>query len=272
MYYRSPALMQYINMSTYFMIYTKQVDNTDIDTTDITNQATQATFTISCDSNCEQCSIPITNCTSCYPSTITNSQFLQNNTCVSICAAGNYPDTPTSSCLPCQSPCSTCTSQSVCLSCLSNSSKPYFDTTTNTCIAACPTGYYGSVNVCVPCSILCKECSGNSTNCTICDTTQYAFFNNTCVALCPTGYFNVSSNCTQCDVSCLTCVTSPTNCLLCASGYVTNGTAGVCTNSCPPGSVPYNGSCGCLVNCLTCSGTYNNCTSCNQSSIYAYFY
>jgi hypothetical protein len=40
-------------MSTYFMIYTKQVDNTDIDTTDITNPATQATFTISCDSNCK---------------------------------------------------------------------------------------------------------------------------------------------------------------------------------------------------------------------------
>jgi hypothetical protein len=74
--YRSPGLMQYISMTTYFQVYTKQSDGTDIDVTDTTNANTKTTFTISCDSNCQTCGTPITNCSSCYASTITNNQYL----------------------------------------------------------------------------------------------------------------------------------------------------------------------------------------------------
>lgn len=273
MNYRSPALMQYINMTSYFEVYTKQADGTDIDITDTTNSSTKTTFTISCDSNCQTCGTPITNCSSCYPSTITNNQFLESNKCVSTCATGNYPDTTTSTCKACVSPCSTCTSASVCLTCLSTVLNKYFDSTTKTCVSICPNGYYASVDVCTPCSLTCLTCSGTSTNCTSCNTATYVLFNNACTASCTTGYYNSSGTCVSCDVSCLSCQGSSVNCTACASGYVTNGTAGICTNSCSAGTVPYLGSCGCLVSCKTCSGTFNNCTSCDTAnSQYRLFY
>lgn len=271
--YRSPSLMQYINMTTFFVVYTKQSDDTDIDVTNSSNTNTRTTFTISCDSNCQTCGTPITNCTTCYPETITNSQFLQNNVCVSICATGNYSDSASGTCKACVSPCLTCTSSTVCLSCVTTVANKYFNSQTSTCVSVCPTGYYGSVDVCVPCSSLCLTCSGTSTYCESCNTTLYVLHNNTCISTCPTGYFNSSGTCFTCDVSCLTCQNSATYCLTCSTGYVRNGTAGVCTNTCSVGTVPYNGSCSCLVSCLTCSGTFNNCLTCdpNQAS-YRLFY
>lgn len=145
-------------MTSYFLVYTKQADSTDIDVTDTSIAATKTTFTVSCDSNCKECTSTITTCTSCYPSTITNSQFLENGKCVSKCSTGNYSDTTTGSCLSCVSPCATCTSATTCLTCLSTVVQKFFDVTTNTCVAICPTGYFGSVDVCTPCSLTCKSC------------------------------------------------------------------------------------------------------------------
>mgnify|MGYP000884204247 FL=1 len=262
-----------MNSANYFLVYTKQLNGNDIDTTNTSLPSTQVGFTISCDSNCKECSTPITVCTSCYPNTITNNQYLQNGACVSTCSTGNYPDSTTSSCQSCVSPCSTCTSSTACLSCLTTVTQKYYNSANNSCLAVCGEGFYGSVDVCTPCSSPCLNCSTTSTNCTACNLLLYVFYNNNCTATCPTGTFNSSGTCVACDISCLTCISIANNCSLCATGYVTNGTAGVCTNSCSIGSVPYNGVCGCEVDCLTCTGTASNCTTCNPSSqYYAFFY
>lgn len=271
--YRSPELLQYVNSTNYFMVYTLQSNGNNIDITNTSLPATQVGFTISCDSNCKECATPITNCTSCYPGTITNNQYLQNSVCVSTCATGSYPDAANGACQPCASPCSTCTSATACLSCLTNVTEKYYNSANNSCLAVCPQGFYGSINVCTPCSSPCLNCSTTSTNCTACNTSLYVLYNSNCTTSCPTGTFNSSGTCLACDISCLTCTGLATNCTLCATGYVTNGTAGVCTNTCMIGTVPYNGACGCRVDCLTCSGTASNCTSCDPASaFYAYYY
>ncbi len=145
-------------MSTYFQVYTKQADNTDIDITNTTDPSTRTTFTLSCDVNCKECLTPTTNCTSCYASTISNFNLLQNNTCVSTCATGNYPDTTSGTCKACVSPCATCSSASVCLTCLTNVTTKFFDSASKTCLSVCPSGYYGDVDVCKPCSTNCLTC------------------------------------------------------------------------------------------------------------------
>lgn len=68
--------------------------------------------------------------------------------CYSDCPSGSYLDSTT--CLTCVSPCSTCTSASVCTSCLRTSSTPYLETGGN-CASSCGTNETPIDYVCTDC-------------------------------------------------------------------------------------------------------------------------
>lgn len=101
-------------------------------------------------------------CTSC-PSTL----FLQWGSCSNTCASGYYGNSSTALCSLCQSPCSTCLTDVLCLSCLD------------------PTLFLLN-NACVSCISPCLTCSISRNNCTSCDQNSSfpLFMNNLCLASC----------------------------------------------------------------------------------------
>jgi len=137
----------------------------------------------------------------------------------------------------CSSPCQQCsTSPTTCLSCLPtpNLLTIYFSPN-NTCMSACPSGYFVNGTICSLCIAPCLTCL-NATACSTCNaTTIYYSLNNSCISGCPTGYYNDSSgNCTLCVLPCLTCTTA-TSCLSCATNYLYNSSC-INASSCPAGT------------------------------------
>lgn len=141
--------------SDYFLVRTYTSNNLIIDDTDTTKSTTKAAFYTTCGNKCKTCSSANTTyCLSCYlnnTGVIANTNFGGFNTmtsdgnCVDFCGAGYYNSSST--CFPCQVPCSACTSATACTSCSSG----YFFTTVNTtvdtrCRSICPTGTYASTS------------------------------------------------------------------------------------------------------------------------------
>lgn len=235
---------------------------------------------------CQACS-SASLCLSCYPP-----YLLMKNTCVPSCDAGYYANTVSRTCvyscpqgmytdlanyqcLPCQSPCSSCTSASDCLSCEAASSGVAAYLEGNRCVAKCSlnTTYADAATLaCVKCLSPCDTCSGSGRSCTSCLSGYLEPTTATCVAECPRGTYSDFSlptiTCRRC-VGCEACVLNSTTCLSCAPPTVLHGSK--CVPSCPAGyfQSPLSTCLSCDLPCRTCSNSSTNCTGCSFGNLLA---
>lgn len=122
-------------------------------------------------------------------------------------------------CKRCVSPCLTCTSSNLCLSCIYN-----FLYGQN-CISECPLGYYANITLktCEPCFSGCEECSSRSI-CTKCEVGS-CLNNGECITECEYGLYyssldqNNYCSCIECNYPCKLCISS-NECLSCTEGYL----------------------------------------------------
>ena len=213
------------------------------------------------------------NCSSsCSPNTCrySNNQILCLNLTQPSCSAGYDLLNYNSTCLQCNSDCSTCTNSTTCSTCKDSRAVPSL----NGC--ACVDGYYNSSSLasndsCLPCRSDCTQCN-HFLNCTRCKDTNASINPLGCV--CNDRYYNstpLTNNglCLKCNLDCISSanlkycnsftwnyvISNNTGCL-CESGY-TNTTYSSnhspCFSHCGPG-------------CLSCNETL--CLSCNYSNSY----
>jgi hypothetical protein len=215
-------------------------------------------------------------CLTCYAdaSLVSNRIFYNpgSSTCEATCALGMFASG--SSCVACSSPCRYCSSATTCTACLVGSANPILHQ--STCINACPSTYYPFTDptpttTCSPCVNNCHTCTSQPA-CTSCQSSFFLTPSSTCSANCPLGRYpdSTSGRCELCAAGCVAC-TGAGVCSVCAGGFAMVG--GVCSSSCPLGTVMFNGVCQACepaYNCLTCEGTIYSCTSCNATSAYRY--
>lgn len=178
-----------------------------------------------------------------------------NNTCMSQCPTKYFISGTT--CSPCISPCSSCTSETVCLSCVQG----YWNGTN--CAAACPAGTYANSfnNSCEAC-VGCLTCNLSPTTCTSCSG-GLILFDSACISTCGSGYYQSGTTCLRCVSPCSSC-TSSTQCLSCSIGYL-EGTS--CISSCSKGTFGDLTTQKCLpcnTSCESCISS-NECTSCKTN-------
>lgn len=211
-----------------------------------------------CNSSCLTCTNAY-NCSSCsslfymLPASIN----LGISRCLTVCPTGYYPrsilqvtivNTTISislqqQCALCISPCLTCKSSSICLSCVNN-----FTLSGSFCIQNCPSGTYRavfsvfqilSISVttynCRPCSSVCLTCVNSSTNCLTCYSGFILTAANDCVSNCSSSvsFYNTTTRvCINCSQNCFTCYGSNTNnCLSCKPPLQLY--QGICYTTCP---------------------------------------
>lgn len=180
---------------------------------------------------------------------------------MSACPSKYYPNSA-AFCTPCLPPCEMCQSQTVCISCISQS---YFFHNGN-CLSSCPFGYYSAINTssCLLCSQSCLECAYSPTNCTQCVSGLYLNSNGTtfqCVSSCPSYFYPdvVNQICLACVSPCLLCYTS-SRCISCISGYYLQ--FDICVKSCLSGYYIKGLYCTlCVSPCATCTSNVT-CLSC----------
>ncbi|CAG9316737.1 unnamed protein product [Blepharisma stoltei] len=210
-----------------------------------------------------------------------------SNSCV--CNAGFYLDNFTGQCYQCGGNCQTCSSQSVCTSCIDSvhAQPPACDcpsTSINTNgVCTCASGTVFNNNICCPSD--CNTCD-QSGNCTACNNPTMTIVNNVCLCsahsslvnnlcVCDTGYFMDTNNvCQPCPSGCATC-SSDGVCLSCTDPHMVLSYP---TCVCPAYSYMSGKSCACFDGfyfstpthcalcvepCATCSDQYT-CTSCQD--------
>lgn len=135
---------------------------------------------------CIQCAIP---CETCYNFSSTacisclSSTSLFGTICKSTCPDTYYANGAI--CVPCVSPCLTCSSSILCFSCLSN----YTLFASNySCLNSCPDQYVSINMTCIPCSSNCLNCLGIDF-CSSCHNNSY-LLNGYCYNPCPSGYYS----------------------------------------------------------------------------------
>ena len=225
------------------------------------------------DPNCKSCSGSADNCQTCYDGYYLS--YLSSN----------------KSCLPCQSPCKTCSSDTICISCFDD----YFllSSVCYNCNVNCKTkendnckcktcyyGYYLSNYQCLKCDSSCKTCSDSATKCEKCNEGYYLVSTTNTCEKCPNnckvctsstkctecndGYFIQSNECFLCNVNCNTTIDG-CKCNTCFDGYYLNNSQ--CLN--------------CLdLKCKNCPGRYNKITidetkcldECRYDEIYRFEY
>lgn len=221
-----------------------------------------------CSSNCYTCLGSANFCTRCFKNSIYPYLNITNSStqiCVASCSAGMYPNTALDpvTCVNCNSPCATCTSQIICLTCING----YYFLDNKTCVVSCPintTVANNLTNTCDACSSICLRCVGTTSTCTACNS-PLVFYNGSCQSSCPSGgtlapYLGI---CTACTANCQTCSLTITNCTSCNLSsnyaYLVNYT---CITSCP--SYYYNQSS--TGTCISCTSANINCVNCASSS------
>lgn len=223
---------------------------------------------------CQTCLTSNTSsCVSCYPASLSISTliYLKNASCTNNCSSlfEYYPD-GSNACVACQSPCLTCQSLSLCISCVATTAYLYEN---NTCQASCVYSGFASYSIaaggvlrCLPCSTTCSACALSATNCTSCsDATLVAnMVLGACVPSCPAGYYNNSGQCSACLSVCAVCANNY-SCTACVNSSYVLTQSGQCVSQCPS-QVSVNGVCMCNTNCLTCSGSISNCLTCSAST------
>ncbi|XP_068609494.1 proprotein convertase subtilisin/kexin type 5 [Brachionichthys hirsutus] len=220
-----------------------------------------------CDASCLTCSGPHAgSCTSCR-----EDRRLEGHGRCSPCSPRQYADRD-GECHPCHKSCRTCSGpgsgpgRSLCLSC--NQRHRLLD---GTCVAECPSGYYGdeSGQTCEPCHPSCQSCIGKHGNeCLACKSHLFREGKG-CVETCQHSHYgNTDSRvCDRCDPSCSECTGGGEDgCLSCAPGLVYLRGKGRCLLSCPRGFYDdsAHGRCElCHASCRTCSGKDSrSCDSC----------
>jgi proprotein convertase subtilisin/kexin type 5 len=205
-----------------------------------------------CAPPCLTCVNSINICLSCNPS---NSPFLylSAGACVLSCPTNTYANSSTLICETCINPCSTCSSSTICLSCVNSYSLYQYN-----CLSSCPIGFTSINQICMICLSPCNTCTNSQTFCTSCLTSiipSVYLSNNQCIngINCPSGTYpnNTIFQCTTCNTPCLSCTTAAI-CTSCIINYYLNGN--VCVSSCPSKTVNINNLCvSCNSPCLTCS-------------------
>jgi proprotein convertase subtilisin/kexin type 5 len=196
--------------------------------------------------------------------------------CYQDCPTLYYANDTTQQCEKCISPCLTCSSSSVCQTCVTSYS---LDGTS--CNTSCSNNKISINQVCTACDGPCLTCVVSTSNCTSCQSgllynqqlstctssCQAGYYklatNSTCVQVCPQLYYTTATECVTCPPLCIEC-TSSINCSACSTGnyYYSN----MCYSACPA-QAPFSSADGhscvtCSVaNCLTCSSTL--CITCN---------
>ena len=239
----------------------------------------------------------------CNPCSITTCLIYTQNKCTCTrCPEGYYLNS-TKYCVPCISPCKTCSSSAVCKTCINNyfliSNKCYecnknCKTTVDGCKCnSCNDGFYLSNSQCLPCDSTCKTCSVSAKNCTNCKDGYYLNSNNQCIKCqigcktcegsadyclnCIDGYYRDSTKCYRCISPCETC-SSSTKCLSCVDKYfIINDKCYECNKNCKTTIdgckcktcndgfyLSYNQCLNCDDNCKTCEGSANKCRSCKD--------
>lgn len=189
---------------------------------------------------------------------------------VVMCYYFSYSDTPSKTCIKCNTACSTCSGP------VNNAIQ----------CTSCSGGYYSSTvnGPCSNCYVGCATCTAlSNTSCSSCAGTYFFLSsNNSCVSSCPPLYYPSESlnQCISCDITCLTCDGSgPSFCTSCSTGAFLSGTQcvtlctipriGYVSNNTCISSCPYNNyvqtsdnTCRpCPANCAVCfNSTY--CTTC----------
>ncbi|KAA1071388.1 hypothetical protein PGT21_005687 [Puccinia graminis f. sp. tritici] len=158
--------------------------------------------------------------------------------CVGICPSGTYDDLH-GHCTACPAGCSTCNLSGdghhpQCITC----AHPNMLLNSGACTETCPAGTFPSVtandtpqapkgvNICLPCSASCGNCTQSPTACQSCPKTRPAFDpgTQTCAMACPKGKFvdlNAGGRCSPCEASCETCSgIGPHDCLSCRMGDI----------------------------------------------------
>ncbi|KAL4460396.1 hypothetical protein ABPG74_000147 [Tetrahymena malaccensis] len=247
-----------------------------------------------CSFNCGKCYGPLQS--SCYQCIFP--YYLHNSQCVSSCPSGLYADNITWNCLQCPLNCSQCSKQNTCSKCKTN-----YLLYNQACVTQCPSNLYEREGECVEscgqgyfiitpsttqkcgaCSIFCKECVGQPTNCTSCQyelNTKLYLQDNTCQLSCNNGYFlpiGSQNTCSKCDQSCSNCTGTSQNCTACQGIY--NYYKGKCVDTCPAPLQGYQNRClncfpgsyydittrtcqQCHISCKQCTGQrYDQCTVC----------
>ena len=165
-------------------------------------------------------------------------------TCVRNCGEGMYPNTNLSlvTCVPCVSPCATCLSSTVCLTCVRTPVLYYMYN--SQCIPYCPTDNTvipnDALQTCDPCVGNCATCQNTTSTCLTCKPNFYLQGIN-CVACSPPMIVE-GGDCVSCTSPCATCQGTRTNCTSCdnTKPYILNNT---CFLGCPNGYLGISKTC-----------------------------
>lgn len=132
----------------------------------------------------------------------------------------------------------------------------------------CLDGFYVSNGLCLPCSGLCKTCTGPSKlECVDC---MYGGLLGDCSPDCPlTSFVEIDGVCTPCNIECESC-SSPAQCIVCRQGYYKLQLATLqCLEACPDGYYSEVLECQpCDISCKLCTQSTNrDCKECALSYI-----
>jgi len=145
-----------------------------------------------------------------------------NQTCVSACPTPLVSDNNNTLCVPCSSPCNTCSQvKTNCTSCLNGTNTYLSAVTIGMCLSSCEQYYYANITtlICDACSSVknlnCSNCL-NSTYCITCNIGYVMFLpSHSCLAQTPNGYLNISGIAVACNSSCSGCTYTVNNCTAC---------------------------------------------------------
>lgn len=193
-----------------FLLNTFTLDNFQVGT------STSNSWTYDCAStNCRSCYGNGT-CISCYSSTVISIYTIfstSTGTCISACPPSFF--LVNSTCTPCDTNCSECTTTSK--RCFSCASTYFLETIFFTCVPSCLPGYFanGFNQQCDTCTSPCATCSVTATTCLSCNSTTY-LFGTECRTSCPIKNFinYTNSSCEPCPAECTQC-TSKSSCSIC---------------------------------------------------------
>jgi len=194
---------------------------------------TSTTVCTACPTLCTSCT-SLTVCQTCVNNLIPNPSLCGCDNTV-----GSYLNILTNTCVSCSQTfpqCATCTSSGTlaCATCINGTyllsgacyTCPFSCTscTSNTVCNTCITGYVLSYNVTNMCGCpYCTTCAYyNVTNCAVCD---YTNVTNAFCLTCDIGYYLVNGTCYQCPLQCATC-TSAAVCQTCNTPFIPSTPAG----------------------------------------------
>jgi hypothetical protein len=222
-----------------------------------------------CNESCGNCS-SFNTCTSCKGETYLqfdqcvtscNQGYLkyENNTCLSSCPSGTFPNE--SNCSECMTGCLTCKDFKTCFKCEND----LLLTDNFQCVEMCPAGYKPVLGYCeVECNdVDCIKCQKvNSDFCLQCKNGTI-LNQGICVNYCPDGMFDNENVCNFCGDSCELCQSLET-CEKCQENKINH--EGSCIDECPSGFFEYDKTCqSCSENCTTCEST-KICSICDENS------